>query len=142
MAIQINFNTKFGDLYETAYARIVNISLDYVNQCARVNVGIYRSSEDRKEGKSPVEIETYVYKDTEFQEIFSEVSVEKVSPTINPVRSIYEDLRVKEDKYKAGEKLYDEVTSGEYIGKEVSKEEAIRLEEEGIATEEKKAAEG
>ena len=141
MAIQITYNTKFGDTYESAYARIVNISLDYVNQCARVNVGIYKSSADRKEGKFPAEIETYVYKGEEFDNIFAEVSVEKVGDTINPVRSIYDDLVEnptaidKKVKYNEGDKLYDEVISD---GKEISKREAIKLEEEGIATEEKK----
>jgi len=137
MAIEIAFNTKFGDEYTTAYSRIVNISLDYVNQCANVQVGIYRSSEDRKNGKSPVEIETYVYKGDAFTEIFAEVSVEKVGREINPVRSIYDDLVEKQpDKYGSGKKLYDEVISD---GKEISKSEAIKLEEEGVPTEEKKA---
>jgi len=136
MAIEIAFNTKFGDVYNTAYSRIVNISLDYVNQCANVQVGIYRSSEDRSTGKSPVEIETYTYKGEEFEKVFSEVSVEKVSNTINPIRSIYDDLVEREPtKYGEGKKLFDEVVSD---GKEISKSEAIKLEEEGIATVEKK----
>ena len=136
MAIEIAFNTKFGDAYITAYSRIVNISLDYVNQCANVQVGIYRSSADRTTGKSPVEIETYVYKGEEFEKIFAEVSVEKVGDTINPIRSIYDDLVEKQPaKYGDGKKLFDEVVSD---GKEVSKSEAIKLEEEGIPTEEKK----
>lgn len=139
MAIEIAFNTKFGDVYNTAYSRIVNISLDYVNQCANVQVGIYRSSEDRKEGKSPVEIETYIYKGEEFENIFAEVSVEKVGNTINPIRSIYDDLVENQPtKYGDGKKLFDEVVSD---GKEVSKYEAIKLEEEGIATVEKKTPE-
>lgn len=139
MAIEIAFNSKFGDTYETAYSRIVNITLDYVNQCANVQVGIYRSSEDRKEGKSPVEIETYVYKGVEFENIFAEVSVEKVGDTINPVRSIYDDLVEKQPtKYGEGKKLFDEVVSDK---KEVSKTEAIKLASEGIATEEKKTPE-
>ena len=139
MAIEIAFNSKFGDTYETAYSRIVNITLDYVNQCANVQVGIYRSSEDRKEGKSPVEIETYVYKGVEFENIFAEVSVEKVGDTINPVRSIYDDLVEKQPtKYGEGKKLFDEVVSDK---KEVSKTEAIKLASEGIATVEKKTPE-
>lgn len=139
MAIEIAFNSKFGDTYETAYSRIVNITLDYVNQCANVQVGIYRSSEDRKEGKSPVEIETYVYKGEDFDLIFAEVSVEKVGNTINPVRSIYDNLvKSQPTKYGEGNKLFDEVVSD---GKEVSKTQAITLEKEGIATVEKKTAE-
>jgi hypothetical protein len=138
MAIEIAFNTKFGDTYTTAYSRIVNMTLDYVNQCANVQVGIYRSSEDRKEGKSPVEIETYIYKGEEFEKIFAEVSVEKVGDTINPVRSIYEDIVKKDSKYEEGKKLYDEVVSDK---KEISKEEAIKLEAEGVPTEEKAVAE-
>jgi hypothetical protein len=139
MAIEIAFNSKFGDTYATAYSRIVNITLDYVNQCANVQVGIYRSSEDRTAGKPPVEIETYVYKGEEFEKIFAEVSVEKVGDTINPVRSIYDDLVEKQPtKYGDGKKLFDEVVSDK---KEVSKTEAIKLAEEGIPTEEKKTPE-
>lgn len=139
MAIEIAFNTKFGDLYETAYSRIVNMTLDYVNQTANVQVGIYRSSEDRKEGKFPVEIETYIYRGDDFNKIFAEVSVDKVGDTINPVRSIYDELvETQPGKYGTGKKLYDEVISD---GKEVSKGEAIKLEEEGIPTEEKKVPE-
>ena len=138
MAIEISFNSKFGDTYTTAYSRIVNITLDYVNECANVQVGIYRSSDDRKEGKSPVEIETYVYKGEEFEKIFAEVSVEKVGDTINPVRSIYNELAKSQEKYGEGKKLFDEVVSD---GKEVSKTEAIVLEKEGIATVERKTPE-
>lgn len=135
MAIEIAFNTKFGDSYETAYSRIVNMTLDYVNQCANVQVGIYRSSEDRAEGKSPVEIETYTYKGEDFDLIFAEVSVEKVGNTINPVRSIYENLvKSQPDKYGEGKKLFDEVISDK---KEISKTEAVKLASEGIPTEEK-----
>ena len=138
MAIEISFNSKFGDTYATAYSRIVNITLDYVNECANVQVGIYRSSDDRKEGKSPVEIETYLYKGEEFEKIFAEVSVEKVGDTINPVRSIYNELAKAQVKYGEGKKLFDEVVSD---GKEVSKTEAIVLEKEGIATVERKTPE-
>jgi hypothetical protein len=138
MAIEIAFNTKFGDAYAGAYARIVNISLDYVNQRANVQVGIYKSSLARTEGKLPVEIDSYVYQGEEFEKIFAEVSVEKVGDTINPVRSIYEDIVKKEPKYSAAKKLYDEVVSN---GKEVSKSEAIKLKEEGVVTEEKVAEE-
>jgi len=139
MAIEIAFNTKFGDTYLSAYSRIVNMTLDYVNQTANVQVAIYKSSIDRSAGKSPVEIETYTYKGEEFQKIFAEVSVEKVGTTINPVRSIYDDLVAnKPTRYGEGKKLYDEVVSD---GKEVSKVEAIVLEKEGIATVERKIAE-
>ena len=121
MAIEIAFSTKFGDEYVSAYARIVEMSLDYSSKRATVHIAIYKSSEDRAAGKLPVEIENYTYLGEEFDKLFQEISVEKVSNTINPIRNIYEDVAKKDEKYGDGSKLFDE-----FDGKEISKEEAIK----------------
>ncbi len=137
MAIQIRFNTRFGDTYEEAYTRIISLKIDYVAMRADAILGIYRSELDRKLGKDPVSIESKRYSGEQFKTMFREISIYKDDSTINPISSIYVDLTTKEGKYKDAKKLYDEKEDEYGEVKEVSKEEIIederKAEEERLA---------
>jgi hypothetical protein len=130
MAIQIQYNTKFGDSYATAYTRIVEIKIDYVNQKATALVAIYKNEKARNEKMTPVAVESHVFKDNEFKVMFAELLSAKDDDKINPVKSIYDSLVNTEGedftKYKEGKKVFDT----DFAGKEVSKEEVLDKEEE------------
>jgi len=127
MAIEIEYSTKFGDDYDAAYARVINIKIDYVDQIAQVYVGIYKDESARNKKLQPVEIEEHRYSGEEFQELFAEILADKEGPSISPIRNIYEDLVEKEgdkyDKYSDGEKVFDTDFD---TGKEISREETLR----------------
>jgi hypothetical protein len=129
MAIRIEHSTRFGDYYETAYARVINLNINYASNYAEASIGIYRSEEDRASGKEPVLIEKRRYIGEQFTDMFKELSIHKIDPTINPVSNIYDDL-TKEvgGKYKGGVKLYDEIVKEDGEVKEVGKEEVIEEE--------------
>ena len=130
MAIEIKYNTKFGDAYDSAYARVINIKIDYVDQIAQVYVGIYKDESARNKKLQPVEIEEHRYSGEEFQKLFAEILADKEGPSISPIRNVYEDLVEKEgdkyDKYSDGEKVFDTDFDS---GNEIGKEEALRKAE-------------
>lgn len=104
MAIEIQYNTRFGDSYEAAYARIVNLEINYASSYAEASIGIYRSKEDRANGKQPVLIETRRYIGEEFKEFFKELSLDSIDASISPVADIYNKLTKEEGKYKGAKK--------------------------------------
>ena len=104
MAIEIQYNTRFGDSYEAAYARIVNLEINYASSYAEASIGIYRSKEDRTNGKQPVLIETRRYIGEEFEEFFKELSLDSIDASISPVADIYNKLTKEEGKYKGAKK--------------------------------------
>ena len=130
MAIEIEYSTKFGDDYDAAYARVINIKIDYVDQIAQVYVGIYKDESARNKKLQPVEIEEHRYSGEEFQNLFAEILADKEGPSISPIRNVYEDLVEKEgdkyDKYSDGEKVFDTDFD---TGSEIGKEEALRKAE-------------
>ena len=130
MAIEIEYSTKFGDDYDAAYARVINIKIDYVDQIAQVYVGIYKDESARNKKLQPVEIEEHRYSGEEFQKLFAEILADKEGPSISPIRNVYEDLVEKEgdkyDKYSDGEKVFDTDFD---TGSEIGKEEALRKAE-------------
>ena len=127
MAIEIKYNTKFGDAYDSAYARVINIKIDYVHQIAQVYIGIYKDESARNKKLQPVEIEEHRYSGEEFQKLFAEILADKEGASISPIRNVYEDLVKKEgnkyDKYSDGEKVFDTDFD---TGSEIGKEEALR----------------
>lgn len=127
MAIKIEFDSKFGDTYTEAYARIIGIHVDYVNQTAKVDLGIYRDEAARNSRMQPVEVESYRYSGEEFTELFAEILSDKEGPSISPIRNVYEDLSTKEgdkyDKYKEAGKVFDTDFD---TGKEIGKEETLK----------------
>ena len=126
MAIEIKYNTKFGDSYDAAYARIVNLEINYASKYAEASIGIYRSEDDRASGKEPVTIEKRRYIWEQFKEFFKELSLDSIDATINPVADIYNSLTVEEGgKYEGGLKVYDEKGDKDGVLKEVSKDEAL-----------------
>jgi len=126
MAIKIEYSTRFGDTYAEAYARIVNLEINYASKYAEASIGIYKSEEARELDKEPVLIEKRRYVGEQFEEFFKELSLDYINPTINPVADIYVDLIQGDGKYKDGVKLFD--TKGP-IGeeKEISKDEKLRM---------------
>lgn len=126
MAIEIQYNTRFGDSYEAAYARIVNLEINYASNYAEASIGIYKSEEAREEGKEPVSIEKRRYIGEQFEEFFKELSLDSIEPTINPVADIYSTLTKEEGKYEGGIKLYDEKEKDGEM-KEVSKDEKLKM---------------
>tara|TARA_R110000823_G_scaffold182968_1_gene315677 strand:- start:347 stop:733 length:387 start_codon:yes stop_codon:yes gene_type:complete len=127
MAITIEHSTRFGDYYETAYARIVKLEINYAFNYAEANIGIYRSEDDRASGKEPVLIEKRRYLGDEFENFFKELALDNIDATINPVADIYDTLTKEEGKYKGGIKAYDEKEKDGVV-KEVSKDEKLRIE--------------
>jgi len=107
MAIEIQYNTRFGDSYSAAYARIVNLEINYASSYAEASIGIYRSKEDRVNGKQPVLIETRRYIGEEFEEFFKELSLDSIDASISPVADIYNKLTQEEGKYKDAKKDED-----------------------------------
>jgi|APSaa5957512535_1039671.scaffolds.fasta_scaffold120517_3 hypothetical protein len=127
MAIEIQgFETRFGDSYEKAYARIVSLSINYTREIAEVSIGIYRSELDREIGKDPVSLEKKLIEGSHFIEFFKELQVDKIDASINPIADIYNDLTIREGKYKGGKKLYDEMINDEGEVKEISKDEKLK----------------
>lgn len=125
MAIEVQHNSRFGDSYETAYAKVSSFNVDYIAKTTTVVIGIWKDEEARKLGKDPVSLEEKVYSDTDFDEIFKELNVDSLEYTINPLRTIYTILTNSEDtKYKDGKKLWDEKIVDP--GKEISKEDASK----------------
>jgi hypothetical protein len=129
MAIKIAHETRFGDSYANAYARITSVNINYVSQYADVSICIYRSEEDRSTGKDPVSLENIRYRGIKFEEFFREISVDKIDARVNPLADVYTDLtgdaeRV-DNKYFGGEKLYDEKEGVDGEFKEVSKDEFL-----------------
>tara|TARA_R110000868_G_scaffold351548_1_gene612833 strand:+ start:119 stop:568 length:450 start_codon:yes stop_codon:yes gene_type:complete len=126
MAIEVQgFKTRFGDEYEKAYARIIELRINYAQNYADVIIGTYRSELDRKLGNAPVLVETKSIDGDNFTEFFKEISVDKIDAKINPIADIYNDLTLKDGKYKGGLKLYDEKLKEDGERKEVGKEEII-----------------
>lgn len=128
MAIKIEFDSKFGDSYLEAYARIINIDVDYINQIAQVKMGIYKDESARNKKLQPLEIEEYRYSGDEFKQIFSEILADKEGPSISPLRNIYQGLEDsteggKYDKYAGGDKVFDTDFD---TGKEIGKEEILK----------------
>lgn len=107
MAIEIQYNTRFGDSYDAAYARIVKLEINYASSYAEASIGIYRSKEDREIGKQPVLIETRRYIGEEFEEFFKELSLDSIDASISPVADIYNKLTKEEGKYKGAKKDED-----------------------------------
>ena len=127
MAIKIEYNTRFGDSYDAAYARIVNLEINYASNYAEASIGIYRSEDDRASGKEPVSIEKRRYIGEEFEDFFKELALDNIDETINPVADIYNSLTVEEGgKYEGGLKVYDEKAKGDGVIKEVSKDESLK----------------
>jgi hypothetical protein len=135
MAIQIEFDSKFGDTYPAAYARIINIKIDYVNQIALVILGIYKDESARNKKMQPVETESYRYSGEEFTELFAEILADKEGPSISPIRNVYGDLSTKGggkyDKYKEVGKVFDTDFD---TGKEISREETLRNAKTAVDT--------
>ncbi len=134
MAIQIIHNTKYGDNYTSAYARVIALTIDYERELAQVSIAIYKSEIDREQGKLPVDVETFTYEGDSFGDFFREVSAEKINAGMNPLADVYNDLTSKEStKYFEGEKLFDELPykgpeeefEGEMV--EVGKKEKINM---------------
>lgn len=126
MAIKIEYSTRFGDTYAEAYARIVNLTINYASKYAEASIGIYKNEEARELNKEPVLIEKKRYVGEQFEEFFKELSLDNINPTINPVADIYVDLIQKDGKYKDGAKVFDmKGPIGEE--KEVSKDEKLRM---------------
>lgn len=125
MAIQITHNSIYGDTYSEAYARITKLDINYGTRTATALVGIYKDEAAREAGHAPVETETVVYVEDDFDILFREVSADNLEGKINPVREIYVKLTASAGtKYESGEKLWDELADG----KEVSKYEKIAKE--------------
>ena len=126
MAIKIEYSTRFGDTYAEAYARIVNLTINYASKYAEASIGIYKREEARELNKEPVLIEKKRYVGEQFEEFFKELSLDNINPTISPVADIYVDLIQGDGKYKDGAKLFDmKGPIGEE--KEVSKDEKLRM---------------
>ena len=126
MAIKIAFKTRFGDNYAEAYARIISLKINYVANHADVEIGIYRSEEDRKLGMEPVSVESRRISGDDFTEFFKELSLDKINPTISPVADVYNYLTPeKGGKYEGGLKIYDEKSNPDGAVREVGKEEII-----------------
>jgi hypothetical protein len=129
MAIEIQHDTRYGDSYVNAYARIISLNIDYERRRASCSIAIYRSELDRANGKLPVDIETQTYEDELFDEFFSELRADKIDARINPLADVYSDITKKEDtKYFEGKKLYDEIIKEDGEVKEVSKYEKVEFE--------------
>lgn len=126
MAIKIEYSTRFGDTYAEAYARIVNLTINYASKYAEVSIGIYKSEEAREEGREPVLIEKKRYVGEQFKEFFKELTLDNIESTINPVADIYTDLTQGDGKYKDGAKLFDKKTKADGELKEVSKDEKLK----------------
>jgi hypothetical protein len=134
MAIEIEYNTRFGDTYSAAYTRILSININYVKNYADIIVGIYRSEIDRKEGRDPVSKESKIISGDIFDEFFKELALDNIDATINPVADIYSHLTKEEGgKYENGKKLYDEKTKPNGEIREVSKEEIIKDEKKALS---------
>ena len=127
MAIKIEFDSKFGGTYSEAYARIINIQIDYIQQRALVSLGIYKDEAARNNKMQPLETESHIYSGEEFTELFAEILADKEGPSISPIRNVYEDLSTKGgdryDKYKEAGKVFDTDFD---TGKEISREETLR----------------
>ena len=129
MAIKIEYSTRFGDTYAEAYARIVNLTINYASKYAEASIGIYKSEEARELNKEPVLIEKKRYVGEQFEEFFKELSLDNIDASISPVADIYNSLTVEEGgKYEGGLKVYDEKTKEEGVIREVSKDEKLRIE--------------
>lgn len=134
MAIKIEFDSKFGDSYSEAYARIINIDVDYINQIAQVKMGIYKDESARNKKLQPLEIEEYRYSGDEFKQIFSEILADKEGLSISPLRNIYQGLEDsteggKYDKYAGGDKVFDTDFD---TGKEIGKEEILQKAQDAV----------
>jgi len=128
MAIKIEYNTRFGDSYDAAYARIVKLEINYASNYAEASIGIYRSEDDRASGKEPVIIEKRRYIGERFENFFKELALDNINETINPVADIYNSLTTEEGgKYEGGLKIYDEKIKEDGKIKEVSKDEKLRM---------------
>lgn len=126
MAIKIEYSTRFGDTYAEAYARIVNLTINYASKYAEASIGIYKSEEARELNKEPVLIEKKRYIGEQFEEFFKELSLDNIDASISPVADIYVDLIEGDGKYKDGAKVFDmKGPIGEE--KEVSKDEKLRM---------------
>lgn len=126
MAIKIEYSTRFGDTYAEAYARIVNLTINYASKYAEASIGIYKSEEARELNKEPVLIEKKRYVGEQFEEFFKELSLDNIDASISPVADIYVDLIQEDGKYKDGAKVFDmKGPIGEE--KEVSKDEKLRM---------------
>lgn len=129
MAIEIQHDTRYGDSYVKAYARIISLNVDYERRRASCSIAIYRSELDRANGKLPVDVETQTYEDELFDEFFRELRADKIDARINPLADVYSDITKKENtKYHNGKKLYDEITKEDGEAREVSKYEKVEFE--------------
>lgn len=126
MAFINTFRDKFGNTYDGAYFRIVQVLINWDKKLAQVGLAAYKDKSARMQNNEPVEFHLYHFVDnppdrsTNFSDIFS---IDKFTePDYNLVREVYVDLMQKpehqgsrSDEADVGKEDEQELGGGEIV---------------------------
>lgn len=89
MALQKEYNDKFGNNHSQAYYRITDIIMDLNNSISSSTVCIYKDINARNNNKEPIERINYVFNMLEYSQIFAVTAMENK----NPIKGIYDVIK-------------------------------------------------
>lgn len=91
MALQKQYNDKFGNTHSQAYYRVTHINMDVNNSSSSVRVCVYKDATARNENKEPIEYFTYGFDNTtpSYNTIFGVTAMENK----NPIKGIYDEIK-------------------------------------------------
>jgi hypothetical protein len=98
MALTGSYTSKFGTTHESAYAKIVNIDIDNLNNKATAIVFIYATSAAREARNKPIAKIQYEFSDsTQADNVFEEFLDINTLDNDNPFSIIYAWMKTKDE---------------------------------------------
>lgn len=93
MALQKSFDDRFGATHASAYHRVAYIEMDISSRSARVHVHTFVDQAARDADKDPVGKKTYVYIDTNYDDLFNPSNTNPVDK--NPAKNVYDEIKAR-----------------------------------------------
>jgi len=59
MALTKSFETEYGITHANAYARVIDVELNYIDETAKIKVFIYHNQDARNNDKRPIEVRNH-----------------------------------------------------------------------------------
>ena len=89
MALQKEYNDRFGNTHSQAYYRVTDILMGLSNSVATATVCVFKDVNARNDNKAPIEIITYKFNTNNYNQIFGVASMENK----NPIKGIYDEIK-------------------------------------------------
>jgi len=91
MALQGSYEDAQGVTHASAYAKIVELTLDPVNSTARATVHVYHDSAAKTAGKTQVTSEYYTFEPSIYDSVFGIAALDALNA--NPQKNAYAELK-------------------------------------------------